>query len=158
MSGRAQPRHAHGRTLAAALLLAVSTPLPSAAAQPGDEPVPPLPLPEVTAVDAEPEEPLRVVLVLAEPAPAGVPKSFMDVPDGGWLDWLDLPHAFLTRQVFGVVNGFDRFFADERDLGTARSHSFIRLRGETRVTEDGKLDFGSSVRADLRFPYVQKRL
>jgi hypothetical protein len=83
----------------------------------------------------------------------------MQQPDGWSLGaWLDLPHAFLEQRIFGVVNGFDRFFADERDLGCARSSSFLRLRSEVRAAKDGKLTLGTSVRADLTLPYIRKRL
>lgn len=91
--------------------------------------------------------------------PPAVAPGLLVEPDGSLLDtWLDLPHAFLEKRIFGIVSGFDRFFADERDIGTARSSSFLRLRSEVRVLEDGSLSFGNSLRADLALPYIQKRL
>jgi hypothetical protein len=94
-----------------------------------------------------------------EPPPPIVTPSLLEKPDGSIIDaWVDLPHAFLERRIFGIVDGFDRFFADERDLGAARPNSFVRLRSQLRVQEDGTLVFGASVRADLALPYIQKRL
>jgi hypothetical protein len=93
----------------------------------------------------------------SEPPAAG--PWLLAEPDGSLLDtWLDLPHAFLEKRIFGIVGGFDRFFADERDIGTARSSSFIRVRSEVRILEDGSLTWGNSLRADLSLPYIQKRL
>jgi hypothetical protein len=151
-------RHA-GLALAAALLLAASASVARAAVPGNGAPLPPSPLPAAEPVPAVPFDwPLTPTAEAVAPA-ASTSATLLEVPDGTRLEaWLDLPHAFLARQMFGVVNGFDRFFADERDLGTGRSRSFIRLRGETRLSEDGTLDVGSSVRADLSFPYLQKRL
>jgi len=152
----------HGRSLALALLLmAGSGPLPARAAAGVANRPPPAPLPELhllPPIDLRQE--LEPTAMAPAPAPfAEVPADFLEVPDGAWLEaWLDVPRAFVSRQIFGVVNGFDRFFADQRDLGTTRSRSFIRLRGETRVAEDGTLDFGNNIRADLSLPYIRKRL
>ncbi len=94
-----------------------------------------------------------------EPAPPVATPGLLAVPNGSIVDtWVDLPHAFLERRIFGIVNGFDEFFADERDLSVERPSSFVRLRSQMRVETDGTLGFGSSVRADLALPYIRKRL
>lgn len=141
---------------AGALALAVGLLLSPAEAR---RPLPPAPLPQAEPVEAtEQPEPLCAT-ANGSAEPAGATATLLEEPNGTLLDtWLELPHAFVSRQIFGIVSGFDRFFADERDLGTARSRSFIRLRGEVRVERDGTLGFGSSVRADLALPYIQKRL
>lgn len=106
---------------------------------------------------SEVEEPLRPTAE-ALPGPPAVSASLLE-PEGAALDaWIDLPHAFLQRRIFDVSSGFDRFFADESDLEVQRSHSFVRWRNEARVAEDGSLTFGTSLRADLSLPHLEKRL
>lgn len=130
-----------------------------ASARAGDGPLSPAPIPQASAVDGSGTGPLPPPPALGEAAEAAVAQDVLEEPNGSFVDaWLDLPHAFLERRIFGVVNGFDRFFADERDLGCARSNSFIRLRNEVRVERDGRLHFGTSLRADLTLPYIRKRL
>jgi hypothetical protein len=83
----------------------------------------------------------------------------MEHPNGVELNpWFDLPHAFLERRIFDVVNGFDRFFADDRDLESLRSSTSLRWRNELRIADDGSLSFGTTLRGDVTLPYLQKRL
>jgi len=104
-----------------------------------------------------PAEPLHATADLAEPT-KGTPE-LLEEPNGVKLNpWLDLPHAFLERRMFDVVNGFDRFFADDRDLESLRSSSFLRWRNELRVADDGALSFGTTLRGDVSLPYLQRRL
>lgn len=123
------------------------------------EPAPaPIPLPEAAPLPAtEGPAPLRPTPLQAPSEHP--PHSLLIQPNGTFLEeWLDVPHAFLERRVFGVVDGFDRFFADEGDLTSTRARSFIRLRGETRAEDDGTLTPGVTVRADLALPHIQERL
>lgn len=141
-----------------ALLLAGAWLLSSAPAPGWAAPVP------AEVPEASPEPPAMEPPRMPEwPEPPSEPPAagpwLLAEPDGSLLDtWLDLPHAFLEKRIFGIVGGFDRFFADERDIGTARSSSFIRVRSEVRILEDGSLTWGNSLRADLSLPYIQKRL
>lgn len=144
---------------ALAIAVALLALLPSPAAPLGEAPPAPAPVPEAAPEPAEPPAsslPGAVEVTAEPPAPD---RALLEEPNGSFLDaWLDLPHAFIEKRIFGVVAGFDRFFADERDIGCLRSTSFMRLRNEARLTKDGKLEFGSSLRADLKLPYIQKRL
>jgi hypothetical protein len=139
------------------LLAAILALLPTAAASAG--PPPPAPIdPPTVAVSSLP--PLELRPSAQEPPPtAGLDPGLLDVPNGLFFDsWLDSPHAFIGRHVFGVVNAFDRFFADERDLDCGRAGSFLRWRNELRFDEDGVPEFGTGLRADLKLPYLEKRL
>ena len=114
-----------------------------------------------TADRVEPSQAAQPLRPTAEsiPGPPPVTAGLMEPPNGTALDtWLDLPHAFVGRRIFDISNGFDRFFADERDLGSLRSRSFLRWRSEIRVAEDGTLAFGTGVRADISLPNLEKRL
>lgn len=148
------PRALAAVALGVAALLAPSGALP---APPRDAPSPAgLPAPE--PAPGEPPADLTPRAAALEEAPPATPR-LLEEPDGVLAGtWLDLPHAFLERRIFGIVNAFDRFFADEGDLGTGRSTSFVRWRNEARLLEDGTFEYGTSVRADLTFPYLQRRL
>ncbi|WP_242393421.1 YML083C domain-containing protein [Anaeromyxobacter oryzisoli] len=89
----------------------------------------------------------------SQATPAGPPSPFK--PEETW--W-DATHAFLEEKMFAPVNRLDRFFSDERELEAERSRSFMRLRSEVKFREDGAPQFGVSLRADLRFPGLGKRL
>lgn len=92
-------------------------------------------------------------------APPVATPSLLEEPNGSAIDaWINLPHAFVERRIFGIVAGFDRFFADERDVGCVQSNSSVRLRSELRVEEDGTVRLANGVRVSLRLPYIQKRL
>ena len=144
----------HGALLALLLLPALA-----GARRPLTFPLPPAPIPEATAEEGEVAPAALLPTAMGEPpAPSATP-ALLEKPNGSIVDaWVDLPHAFLERRIFGIVDGFDRFFADERDLGSARPTSFVRLRSQLRVQEDGTLAYGASVRADLALPYIRKRL
>jgi hypothetical protein len=129
------------------------------AASLGSPPLPPEPLPEPLLAEIPAPLPAPEPLAGAVAGPEPITPAHLERPDGVFLDaWLDVPHAFLERRIFAVVAGFDRFFADERDLGCLRSSSFLRLRSDLRVNEDGSLEPGYSLRADLSLPYIRKRL
>ena len=153
--GSRHPPGAHDAARrASALLGLVLLPALAAAQAPSSAPIP-----DATPVEASVSAPALASVALGEAPPAAVTPALLERPDGWSLGvWLDLPHAFLERRIFGIVNGFDRFFADEHDLACARSSSFLRLRSEVRVAKDGTFDFGTSVRADLTLPYIRKRL
>jgi len=86
----------------------------------------------------------------AEPPPPPSPPP----PD----TWLDSSHSFITEGLFWPVVRFDRFFADEREVDTDRSRSFVRWRQDLRLTDGGALSYSTSLRADLRFPKLSRRL
>jgi hypothetical protein len=141
--------------VAAACLL--HTTLAGAAAR---DPAPPPPAepPSAELAAPEPSAPLAASAELDAAAPAVSP-SLLDVPDGTLLGtWVDVPHAFIERRLYDVANGFDRFFADERDLDCRRPSSFLRWRHELRLADDGTFDYGTNVRADLSLPNLKKRL
>jgi hypothetical protein len=56
------------------------------------------------------------------------------------------------------VERFDRFFSDERESDTPRPASFIRWRNDLKADQHGKFTFGTTLRADLRFPNLSRRL
>ncbi|MGB8931870.1 MAG: hypothetical protein WCC48_11540 [Anaeromyxobacteraceae bacterium] len=133
--------------------------LPALTAAQGPLAPPPAPIPEARAADSS--VPAATLLPMAGSAapPAFVPPALLEAPNGWTFDaWLDLPHAFLERRIFGIVDGFDRFFADERDLDSARANSFVRLRSALRVETDGRLTYSPSVHADLALPHIRRRL
>lgn len=73
--------------------------------------------------------------------------------------WLDVGHAFLERTLLAPALAFDRFFSDERDLEPERARSFLRWRNEVRLLEDvSRPTFTTGVRANLRFPGINRRL
>lgn len=142
-----------------ALLLAAALLLPGFALAAASGPaLPPADLPAPLAVGTD--EPAALYLTpYTAPEPPGftkerVAESISAEPE----PWFDLPHAFVERRIFDVVNGFDRFFADERDVDKLRSNSFLRVRSEARVDRDGKAVIATSFRADLSLPYLEKRL
>jgi hypothetical protein len=140
----------------AALLLAPRTgaaaeaagPLPLAPApEPAAAPLAPMQAPEAPALTPTAEQPPP----LSHPGPTGA-------PGGGLAPWFDLPHAFLERRVFDVVNGFDHFFADRRAVDCLRASSVVRLRNSARIAEAGSVTFDTDLRADIKLPNLQRRL
>jgi hypothetical protein len=131
---------------------ASAAPRPDAVPAPAEIPV---------STELAPPEPSQPPSPTAERIPAA-PEPTLDLlerPDGTLLGtWIDLPHAFIERRLYDVANGFDRFFADERDIDCLRPSSFVRWRHEVRLADDGTLAYGNNLRADLSLPHLKKRL
>lgn len=125
--------------------------------------VPPLPVvaplaPEVTFLSAVPHR--------QAPEPPGAPpeqpeetREEHDLARAA-LDenWLDEGHAFLAERLFAPVLVFDRFFSDESVLDAERSRSFLRWRNELRVERGTTPIYTTNLRADLRFPALNRAL
>lgn len=100
--------------------------------------------------------PALLLALLARPAGAEEPRPAEEAEEDGWLD---VSHAFLERTLLAPALAFDRFFSDERDLEAERGRSFLRWRNEVRLDEDDPSPaFTTGVRANLRFPGVNRRL
>jgi hypothetical protein len=70
--------------------------------------------------------------------------------------WIDITHEFVETRLFAPVLGFDRFFADERELEEERARSFLRWRSELRVDVEQRPAFATGLRANLRLPGLNK--
>lgn len=72
--------------------------------------------------------------------------------------WLDVGHAFVEHRLFAPVLRLDRFFSDERELEPLRARSFVRLRNNLRVRDEGDPIYTVDVSANLRFPGLNRKL
>ena len=71
---------------------------------------------------------------------------------------LDTGHEAVSRGLFWMVERFDRFFADEREVDLPRAASFFRWRSDLRLREDGTAAAGTNLRAEVRLPAFNRRL
>jgi len=136
-------RRALPQTLRALALCAGLLPLLAGAAPAPAEP-PPAPPPET------PQEPLT------SPGPQPPPES--PVHGEAIESPLDTGHEAVSRGLLWMVERFDRFFADEREVDLPRAASFFRWRSDLRLREDGTAAAGTSLRAEVRLPAFNRRL
>jgi len=113
----------------------------AAQAEPGGTPSP---SPSPTSTPASPE-----------PTDEQAPDPLHPQPEESWLD---TGHAAVSERLFWPVERFDRFFSDEREVSTPRPSSFIRWRNDLKIRTDGTFGYGTTLRADLRFPNLSRRL
>jgi hypothetical protein len=141
--------------LAAALGAAslVAAPGPGLALAPAGELPTPVAFPSPEPSPAVPELPLAPVLPPPEPPLPPLVRLEPLVPT-----WLDESHSFLERTVFWPFVRVDRFFSDERAVDAELATSYLRWRNDLRVSGTGTLDYQTAVRADLRFPFLERRL
>ena len=130
------PAMADGRASRVAQAEAGATQAPTPAEPPTPAPAPP---PEPTPSPPEPEQ---------------LPDPLHPQPES----WLDTGHSALAEGLFWPVERFDRFFSDEREVDSPRPSSFIRWRNDLKIRADGTLGYGTTLRADLRFPNLSRRL
>jgi hypothetical protein len=71
---------------------------------------------------------------------------------------MDASHRFLSRGFLWAVVGFDRFFADERDLDLPRAGSFVRWRNGLAIRDDGTRSYVPDVRVEAVLPSMDRRL
>lgn len=88
---------------------------------------------------------------LAAPAQTAAPAA---APD----DWLDEGHQAVSRGLLWPVARLDRFFSDEREVDLPRARSFVRWRNDLKLYDDGAFAYTTDVRAELRFPGLDRRL
>jgi hypothetical protein len=166
-------RHPH--PLLAIALFALGIPAPARAQRAtASGPVEPAPPPEAALVPPQPDvaplAPQATFLPRGSPRQSPEPPSAPLVPpeetreerarERAAIDenWLDAGHAFLAERIFAPVLVFDRFFSDESALDAERSRSFIRWRNELRVERGTTPVYTTNLRADLRFPGVNRML
>jgi len=116
---------------------------------------PPSPAPAPSATPASPPAAAPAATAPAPAGPAAQPPAHAEAEERSWLD---VGHAWIEARFFEPVVRFDRFFSDERALEAERSRSFFQLRGDIRLRDDGPPQFGSSLRANLRFPGLNEWL
>jgi len=120
-------------------------PAPPAETPPPVEPAPPTEIPEpTTAVPSPPEAAAKQV---AEG------KADSERHRG----WLDASHRFLEAAVFWPFIQLDDFFADDRQVRPLSPGSLIHWRQDLRAHGDGTFGYATSLRADLKFPFLSHR-
>jgi len=130
------------------LLLAASWPGPGrVGAQEPDEPAP--------APPAEIPEPTTAVP--SPPAAAAQQAAEAKADSAGHRGWLDQSHRFLEAAVFWPFIQLDDFFADERQVRPRSPGSLIHWRQDLRARGDGTFGYATSLRADLKFPFLSRR-
>jgi hypothetical protein len=72
--------------------------------------------------------------------------------------WIDASHRFLSRGFLWAVVGFDRIFADERDLDLPRTRSFFRWRNNLTFRDDGTRSYAPDLVGEAVLPNLDRRL
>ena len=118
-------------------------------------------LPGLARADTPPHQPAPAPK--PEPAPEPLtspgPQAPPDDAHGEATDtWIDVSHEAVSSGLFWMVERFDRFFADERQVDLPRAASFFRWRSDLRIGEDGGLAASTNLRAEVRLPAFDQRL
>ncbi len=101
---------------------------------------------------------LALVLALALPLVARPQEEAEPDPAPGEQTWVDASHRFLSRGFLSAVVGFDRIFADERDVDLPRTRSFFRLRNTLVLRDDGSRSYAPDLLAEAVLPNFDRRL
>jgi hypothetical protein len=112
-------------------------------------------------------------------APDELPDSVMDTmldPDAGvddrdqpetptgeagtttGLDWIEDQRAAVARRLGSLVDAFDRFFGDERQLDVESPSTRLRLRSFVTAAEDRDVASGVAAAVSVRLPRLQRWL
>jgi len=141
-------------------LLAAAWSGPALAAAPDPGPPAPAPIAEMQP----PPDPVLLVEVpeptTAVPVPqAGVEKQAAEgrVDSEGHRGWLDTSHRFLESAVFWPFIRLDDFFASQRQVRPKAPGSLIHWRQDLIVRGDGTFGYATSLRANLKFPFLSRR-
>jgi len=70
---------------------------------------------------------------------------------------LDEPQRYLSSGINGLTKGMDEFFSDEKVLYES-SGSYIRLTGDTVLSEGGELGFVGDIKVRVALPNTRKKL
>jgi hypothetical protein len=109
------------------------------------EPVPPAEIPEPTT--AVPSPPAAAAQQIAEGK----------VDSESHKGWLDQSHRFLEAGLFWPFIQLDDFFASERQVRPHSPGSIVHWRQDLRARGDGTFGYATSLRADLKFPFLSRR-
>jgi len=100
----------------------------------------------VLAADSDPSEP--------SPPSEALPDNAARSPG----EWVDRTHAFLLNRIDTTIVWFDDFFGKTRSVDTARPEFTLRWTNEVRVEEGQGPKFRTSLRANIRFPGLSRKL
>jgi hypothetical protein len=101
---------------------------------------------------------LALTLALALPVVAWPQEEPAAAPSPEEQTWLDASHRFLSRGFLWAVLGFDRIFADERDLDLPRTRSFFRWRNTLTIGDDGTRSYAPDLLAEAVLPNLDRRM
>lgn len=125
-------------------------PAPPAQAPDAAPPTPPEPEPRV-------EIPEPTTAVPSPPAAAAKEAAEGRLDSEGHRGWIDQSHRFLEAAVFWPFIQLDDFFASERQVRPRAPGSLIHWRQDLIVRGDGTFGYATSLRANLKFPFLSRR-